>query len=513
MKRFHIITSFVLAIAGASMAAEFRKVQAADARDYKPNIVILYADDMGYGDLAIQNPDSKIPTPHLDQLAREGMRFSDGHSSSGICSPSRYALLTGRHHWRTFNGIVQSFGPSVFDEERLTLPEMLQEMGYVTGCIGKWHLGFAWQAVMKPGIKLPEDTRQELPASAFDWSQKVPDGPTAHGFDYYFGDGTPNLPPYGWMENDKMLVAPTVSHVPIPPPPEGSDECRDGPGVAGWRLDAVMPTLTEKAVAWIGEQKGSGKPFFLYFPWTSPHAPIVPAAEFAGTSEAGPYGDYLVQSDWTAGQVLQALKDHGFEDNTVVIFTADNGSENYMMERFLRYGHNSSGPFRGMKRDIYEGGHHVPFVVKWPGVTKPGSVATAITSQVDIMATLANAIGYELPPGQGEDSIDMMPVLKGEKPFVRNALVMNTRNMRYGIRKGDWVFLQDTTQKLNQSRWTAAQAYRATNGFDPEKKPQALYNLKHDIGQRENVIDRYPEKAGQLQELLEQIQNAGYPVR
>ncbi len=475
----------------------------------RPNIVILYADDMGYGDLAIQNPDSKIPTPHLDRLAREGMRFSDGHSSSGICTPSRYALLTGRHHWRKFHGIVGSFGPSVFEKERLTLPEMLQEMGYSTACIGKWHLGFDWNAVMKPGMS--EFVRGGLPADAIDWSKKVPDGPTAHGFDYYFGDGTPNFPPYGWMENDKMLEAPTVKHVPTPTPPEGSPECRPGPGVEGWRLDAVMPKLTEKAVEWIGKQRGSGKPFFLYFPWTSPHAPIVPTEEFIGTSRAGPYGDFIVQSDWTAGQVLKALRDNGFEENTVVIFTADNGSENYMMERFLKYDHNSSGPFRGMKRDIFEGGHHVPFVVKWPGITQPGSVSDAITSQVDIMATIASAIDYELPAGQCEDGFDMMPVLRGQKLQVRNALVMNTRNGEYGVRQGNWVYLEDTTRRLNEDRWTATEEYHTLNDFPPETNKQGLYYLNKDIGQRRNMIEENPEKVAELKKLLEQIQQEGYP--
>jgi len=500
-KRYWLTLSILL-IASALNAA------VPSPKGTRPNIVIIYGDDMGYGDLAIQNPDSKIPTPYLDQLAREGMRFTDGHSSSGVCTPSRYALLTGRHHWRKFHGFAGSFAKPFFDDEELTLPEMLKEKGYTTACIGKWHLGFDWQAIMKPGKNTPKN-RENPPASDFDWSLKVPGGPTTHGFDYYFGDGTPNFPPYGWMENDKMVVAPTISYVPVPKPLEGSAECRPGPGVEGWRLDEVMPKLTEKAVEWIGLQKEADKPFFLYFPWTSPHAPIVPAKEFIGKSQAGPFGDYVVQSDWSAGQVLQALKDNGFEDNTVVIFTTDNGAEKYMMARLSTYNHNSSGSFRGMKREIYEGGHHVPFIVKWPGVTKPGSVTDAITSQVDIMATIARAIGYDLPAGQGEDGFDMMPVLKGEKPFVRNTLVMNTKPRQYGIRQGEWLLLLDPIESFDGKK--DSDEYRAATGFTRIEEKQALFNLKDDIGQRKNLIGQYPEKAQQLEKLLKQVQETGYP--
>jgi len=510
MQIITLLIGFLCAQASCNLAKKERAVTYSDF----PNIVILYADDMGYGDLAIQNQGSKIPTPNLDQLAREGMRFTDGHSSSGICTPSRYALLTGRHHWRKFHGIVTSFGPSVFDEDRLTLPEMLKEKGYKTACIGKWHLGFDWTSLLKPGFDLPEQGKN-VAASNFDWSKKISDGPTAHGFDYYFGDDTPNFPPYGWIENDSMQVAPTKSYKANPKALEGRTEMRPGPGVEDWRLDSVMPVLTRKAVAWITEQKNTGMPFFLYFPWTSPHTPIVPTETFHGKSGAGPYGDFMVQSDWTAGQVLRALKNNGFEENTIVIFTSDNGSEYYMIERLLNYEHNSSGSYRGIKRDIYEGGHHVPFMVKWPGVIQSGSVSNALISQVDIMATIAAALSYNLPEEQCEDGLNMLSVFTGKKMSVRKNLIMNTWSEKYGIRNGDWTLILDTKMEFNKP-WMQIPdntEFLREHGFYNEEKPMALFNLVQDNAQRNNLVDQYPEKVKQLQELLYEIRDKGYPEK
>ena len=226
-----MITRFTTTICAVYAACS---LQAAD----KPNIVILYADDLGYGDLTCYNPDSKIPTPHLDKLAAEGMRFTDGHSSSGICTPSRYALLTGRHHWRKFHGIVNALGKSVFSPERLTLPEMLQEKGYTTACIGKWHLGWDWDAIRKPGTP-----KKSIQAEDFDWSKSIPDGPLGHGFDYYFGDAVINFPPYTWIENDKVLKAPdtTLKATPKGATKEGRWEARPGPACSDWDFYENLP--------------------------------------------------------------------------------------------------------------------------------------------------------------------------------------------------------------------------------------------------------------------------------
>jgi arylsulfatase A len=478
------------------------------AASEKPNIVIIYADDMGYGDLAIQNPQAKIPTPHLDQLARDGMRFTDAHSSSGICTPSRYALLTGRYHWRKFHDIVNSFEGSVLDDARLTLPEMLRDQGYTTACIGKWHLGWDWEAIKKPHAK-PEKhgghRQAHYLAEDFDWSKAIPDGPLAHGFDYYFGDDVPNFPPYTWIENDRVTAAPTVPYKPDPVPTEGNPEGRPGPMVPGWKQDAVMPKLTEKVVEWIGARKGEDRPFFLYFPWTSPHAPIVPAKDYIGSTEVGGYGDFMHQSDAHAGALLKALDDNGFRENTLVIFTADNGPEHYAYERVRKFDHRSMGPLRGLKRDIWEGGHRVPFVVRWPGRLKAGGVNDALTSQVDIMATLAAIVGATLPDDAAEDSFDQLAVWKNGADPVRHSHVHNTWENGYAYREGDWLLINKPSGRVSHvPEW-----YKKRMGYEDNPHPAAIYNLKADLPQQENLYEAESDRVSAMQESLKKIQAAG----
>mgnify|MGYP005844472611 FL=1 len=469
-----------------------------------PNIVIIYADDMGYGDLAAQNPDSKIPTPHLDRLALEGIRFTDAHSSSGICTPSRFALLTGMYHWRKFHGIVNSFDGPVFDDE-LTLPAMLRKQGYSTACIGKWHLGWDWEAIRVDG----RHTAQEVPRpDDFDWLRPVPGGPLSRGFDYYFGDDVPNFPPYAWIENDHLLTIPTEMYAPAPVPEEGNHEGRPGPMTPGWKLDAVMPRLTERAVSWIAAQKGRRQPFFLYFAWTSPHAPIVPAPEFKGRTGAGPYGDFVYQSDCSAGRILQALDAHGLRENTLVIFTSDNGPEHYAYERVRACGHRSMGPLRGLKRDIYEGGHRVPLLMRWPAMIAPGSVSDALISQVDFMATIAALTGYALPDGAALDSYNMTPLLRGESPDapIRTVHVHNTLEDHYALRQEDWVYLDVKSGAHSKvPDW-----YNEENGYAPNPHEKALYNLRDDISQRVNLIEQYPERAAAMKQTLEQLRLKGH---
>ena len=469
-----------------------------------PNVVIIYADDMGYGDLACQNPQSKIPTPNLDKLAGQGVRFTDGHSSSGICTPSRYSLLTGRHHWRDFHGIVGSFGQPRFKENQLTLPEMLKTKGYRTACIGKWHLGWDWNAIKQPGVG---DKKTYEPAD-FDWSKPIPGGPTDHGFDDYFGDGTINFPPYAWVENDRMPVAPTeplsLSNLKTQ---EGSWEFRPGPMVKDWNPYKVLPTLTEKTVDWIGRQNKK-QPFFLYFALPSPHAPIIPDTAFQGKTEAGGYGDYMFQTDWSAGQILRALDKQGLADNTIVIFTSDNGPEKYAFERTRRYGHRSMGQLRGLKRDIWEGGHRVPFVVRWPGVIKPGRVNDALISQVDLMATIAGIVDYPLPDNSAEDSCDQLPAWKDntDKTAVRTSHVHNTAANKYAIRKDNWVLIDYKTGSMSEMPdW-----YIQDNQYDTDMPKGGLYNLNEDVGQHKNYINEYPEKAAELRKLLKSIRDKGH---
>ena len=469
----------------------------------KPNILLLYADDMGYGDLGANSAVSRIPTPHLDRLAREGLRFTDAHSSSGVCTPSRYALLTGRFHWRDFHGIAGAFDGPVFKPGQWTLPALLRREGYATACIGKWHLGFDWNAIRKPGT--PSNAIEH---TAFDWTKRFPGGPLDHGFDTYFGDNVINFPPYAWIENDRLVKAPDMTlQKPPGKPKEGEWECRPGPGCSDWNFEQVLPTLTRKGVEYVRSRRGRPEPFFLYFAFPSPHAPIVPTDAFDGRSKAGAYGDYVAETDDACGQLLAALREIGQEENTIVVFTADNGAEVYAYARDERYDHWSSGPLRGAKRDLYEGGHHVPFVLRWPGVTKPGAVTDALFSQVDLMATFAAGAGARLPPDAAGDSLNFLPWLAGQTAASpRDTLVHNTNRGRYAIRHGDWLLVADKTgymQKAPPDGWFKKHQQPAD-----DDSPVELYNLRNDLGQRTNLAKLQPEMVAELQIRLKTIQGA-----
>jgi arylsulfatase A len=480
----------------------------------RPNILILYADDLGFGDLGCYNAESKIPTPNLDRLASQGMRFVDGHSSSGICTPSRYALLTGRHHWRDFHGIVGAFGKSVFAPERITMPEMLKKQGYRTAAIGKWHLGWNWNAIKKPEAKPRDATvfgkkRNAWGPEAFDWSKPIPGGPLDHGFDYYFGDTVINFPPYCWIENDRVVSIPDrmMETSKLRPIKEGNWEFRPGPAVKNWDPYENIPTTTKRGVEFIQKQASSDKPFFLYFAFPAPHAPIIPNDEFDGKSKAGPYGDLVFETDDACGQLLKALQDSGQADNTIVIFTADNGPEKYAYTRDEKYDHWSAYPLRGLKRDIYEGGHHVPYIIKWPGKTEPGTVSQALVSQIDLMATLAEAIGFEIPDDCAEDSHSLLPLIRGEAESVRTTHIHNTNKNGYAIRHGDWVLIDHKHGYVSgrNKKWEAKRGYPADNDQLVE-----LYNLKEDIGQKRNRSKDYPGKVAAMKSLLKNIRQQGH---
>jgi len=469
-----------------------------------PNIVIIYADDMGYGDLNCQNEKSKIPTPHLDQLASEGMRFSDAHSSSGICSPSRFALLTGTYHWRRQHGIVGAFGAPFFNDDDITLPQILKTKGYTTACIGKWHLGWEWDFKNEPSKEVMQwgRMRKFYGPEDVEWNNSISGGPLDRGFDFYFGDGTINFPPYAWVENDRIIELPTeimdINNIGFETK-EGEWEFRPGPKVAGWNPYTVLPTLAEKTVEWINQQD-KNTPFFLYFALPSPHAPIIPNDEFDGKSEAGAYGDFMFQTDWVVGQVLNAIREKGLEDNTIVIFSADNGPEAYAWERAEKFEHFSMGDFRGLKRDVWEGGHHVPFIVKWPGEIKAGSISDEVVSQIDLMATIAEITGIELPDHAAPDSYNILPILKGEdypSPY-REATIHNTYESKWGIRKGDWLYINSSSGGHRQP----PESFRKLRGYTDFTTEGILFNMKEDPEQRINLYEQYPEKVQELELLL-----------
>ena len=503
LPRFILLLSVLFGLVSCS--------QKRSEEDVLPNIVILYADDMGYGDLACQNKASKIPTPNLDQLAAEGMRFTNAHSSSGICTPSRYALLTGRYHWRKFHGIVPAFGPSVFDSDRLTMAKMLQEKGYQTACIGKWHLGWSWEEILNPGIEATEmeingrDRNVYLPDD-FDWSLPVPGGPLDQGFDYYFGDDVINFPPYTWIENDRILDPPSgLYRRGRENAPEGSWECRPGPTVEGWDYYRVLPTLTEKAVEYIKSRKTDAGPFFLYMAFPSPHAPIIPNDEFRGKSEAGAYGDFVYQTDWCIGEILSAISDNGLGENTLVVFTSDNGPENYAYPRVINHDHFSMGDLRGVKRDVWEGGHRVPFILRWPGTVKGGGINGTTISQVDLMATFADIIGYELLDADAEDSYSLLPLADSsfEGSYGREVTVQNTRQGIYAVRKGDWLLIDHKTGNMNRP---VPVYFDSIRGYEAHDSPGELYNLGTDLSQQNNLYTEFPEIVLELQGALKAVQ-------
>ena len=463
----------------------------------RSNVVILYADDMGVDDLSYGDSKAKIQTPHLDKLSSEGMTFTDGHSSSGICTPSRFALLTGQHHWRRFHGIVGAFGGTVFKPEDFTIAKMFKKMGYRTGCFGKWHLGWNFDAIRKPNAK-----RGDPRAESYDWTKRFPDGPLDQGFDYYFGDGTINFPPYCWIEGDRFVTIPTKPVIKSRPL-TGGGGFRAGPMAESWNPYEILPTITQKTVDWISRQR-KDQPFFAYLAFNSPHYPIVPNKEFHGKSKAGYYGDFVIETDAMVGKVLKALEKHGFAQNTMVIFSADNGTETHAFERLEEFDQWSSGKHRGVKRDIYEGGHRVPFLVRWPGKVRPGSVSGEVVSQVDLAATFAKIIDYPLGKKEAVDSYNLLPVLeekKYSKPL-RVATVQNTTPKIFALRQGEWVLIDGPTGAARKE----PKKYLNYFGLKSYGKGNQglLFNLKKDPRQSINLYDKYSDRVLKMRALLQE---------
>ena len=470
-----------------------------DLKVERPNVVFILADDMGYGDLACQNSESKIPTPFLDQLALEGMRFTDAHSPSSVCTPTRYGILTGRYAWRTRlkKGVLWQWDPPLIEDE-YTVGQMFKDAGYHTACIGKWHLGWEWAFPDSVEIK------SSLPGKLVDYSATIKGGPLAKGFDYYFGDDVPNFQPYTFIENDKVVKVPTIMK---------PDSLFGGRGMMaeGWRLDAVMPTITQKAVDYIQEQtnKPETGPFFLFFTLTAPHTPIAPTKDFLGKSNAGLYGDFVNEVDFCVGRIMKALDDCGIADNTLVIFTSDNGSPGRNGENWSGpvssvkrdFGHDPSYPWRGVKSDIWEGGHHVPYLVRWPGNIKAGSVNEELIGHLDFMRTMAEILNVEIPPGAAPDSYNILPAYLDEsiKP-IREALVHHSGGGMFAIRQGPW--------KLCFGLGPAG----FSGGFigqGPGDPAGQLYNLQDDPGETKNVYFDNPDVVEQLTELLERYKREG----
>jgi len=461
-----------------------------------PNVVVILADDLGYGDVHCYNPErGKIPTPNIDRLAAQGMRFTDGHSSSGVCSPSRYTLLTGRYHWRTRlqSGIVGVFGAPLIAPDRLTIGGLAKQCGYSTACIGKWHLGWDWPIPQgqRALFQVPKGKNDEAQPSGMQieawqtvFGHPIPGGPSTRGFDTYFGTDVPNWPPYCFMENDRTVGIPSEllpTKLLTGPVKMGS---LPGPALKDWQMEKILPALADRACATIIRSVESKRPFLLYMPLTAPHEPLAVNDPWKGKSGLTVYADFVMEVDAAVGRVLEALDACGASSNTLVFFTSDNGKAAYTGAAELeKMGHYSSGPLRGYKTSVYEGGHREPYIVRWPGVVKPGTVCRQLVHQADLLATLADVFGAKLPENAGEDSFSILPLLLGEDRQIRPNAVSCADSGVPGLRQGPWKFV--STPKAE------------------------LYNLDEDIGETKNVAAEHPERVKEMQALLEEVITQG----
>ncbi len=450
-----------------------------------PNIVYVLCDDLGYGDVHCNNENCKIATPNVDRLAAAGMRFTDAHSGSSVCSPTRYGILTGRYSWRTHlqSGVLGGFSPPLIAKNRLTVASLLRQHGYATACIGKWHLGIQWPVA-----------KGQKPAAGganVDFSRPIEDSPNSHGFDYYFGiSASLDMPPYTFIENDRAAALPTAQAA-------AHEFGRAGLKAPGFEAAAVLPTLTAKAVEYIEHHSDAGKPFFLYLPLTAPHAPIAPSAAFAGKSQLGKYGDFVMEVDWSLGQVLAALDRRGAVENTLVVFASDNGcSPAAGIPALEAKGHFPSYHFRGYKADIWDGGHRIPFIARWPGKVKRGTVCDDIIGLMDLLATCADLLHAKLPDDVGEDSVSILPDLLGTAQApVREALVHHSNNGSFAIRQGKW--------KLElcpgSGGWSDPKPGSAAERDLPAVQ---LYDMHGDVSERQNIYGRQIETVKRMIDLL-----------
>ncbi len=441
----------------------------------KPNILYILADDLGYGDVQALNPQrGKIKTPHLDKLAGQGMVFTDAHSGSSVCTPTRYGLITGRYAWRTTlqKGVLGGDSKPLIAPDRLTAPAFLKQHGYFTAAVGKWHLG----------MNLPPAEKLAAP---------ITDGPTARGFDYFFGiSASLDMPPFAFIENDRYTEAPTAQKTWV----------RKGPAAPGFEAVDVLPALTRKTIEIIGQRAAdaqAGKPFFIYLPLASPHTPIVPTPEWQGKSGLGAYGDFVMQTDAAVGEILAALDKAGLADNTLVIFTSDNGcSPAAGTPKLEAQGHFASAESRGYKADIWEGGHRVAFLVRWPARVKAGTRSDRVICHTDFLATCAEILAAKLPDTAGEDSVSLLPTLLGaESPAPREPVVHHSISGKFAIRQGPW--------KLE----LCAGSGGWSKGGGPES-PQ-LYDLVADPGETKNLATAKTDVVSDLTARLEKIVTEG----
>ena len=481
----------------------------------RPNVVLILADDLGYGDLRSYNDQAKVATPHLDRLARSGMRFTDAHSPSTVCTPTRYGLMTGQMPFRVPNGgavFTGVGGPSLIAEGRLTLPSMLRAKGYATACVGKWHVGLTFRD--KDGAPVRDNGIEGVRRT--DFSRRVEGGPLDHGFDRFFG--TACCPTTDWLYafivNDRVPTPPTklVDKSLLPKHPYAND-CRPGLIAPDFPMEEVDLVFLRKSQEFLEEhvRKSPERPFFLYHAAQGVHLPSFAPPKFRGVSGAGPHGDFLVSLDHVVGELLGTLEKLGAADDTLVIFTSDNGPETTSVVHMRKdYSHDGARPWRGVKRDSWEGGHRVPFLVRWPGQVKPGTTNSQLTSLTDVMATIGAIVGADLPDNAAEDSFNMLPAWLDPqhapiRPYVLHQAFSGGRTL--SIRSGRWKFIDHAGSGGNRYDTGELQNFKL-----PETAPDApgqLYDLESDPGETQNLYFKRPEVVKELKSLLEESKSKG----
>lgn len=485
----------------------------------KPNILLILADDLGYGDVACYNPQSKVPTPRLDRMAREGLRFTDAHSPATVCTPTRYSILTGRMAFRTgFRSVFTGIGgPCLIEEGRLTLPGMLRDHGYATALTGKWHVGITFYD--SEGRAICDNSLEAV--KRIDFTRPATDGPIHRGFDHFFG--TVSCPTtdwlYAYMEGDRIPVPPAgkIDKTKLPDHFYAID-CREGFIAPGFDLEQVDEVFLKRSVDFLKKhsEKKPNQPFFLFHSCQAVHLPSFPAPPFQGKTNAGPHGDFIFQFDATVGRLLDTLEELGIADDTLVIVTSDNGPELPTVQHMREtHDHDGAHPWRGVKRDNWEGGHRVPLLVRWPAKVNAGRETSQTVSLVDLMATVADLLGHDLPQNAAEDSLSILPILTGKlpetKPLRRYTLQESIRG--FSLRDGPWKYLDHRGSGGNDyskdGRWAAKNF--ALPDSDPDA-PAQLYHLGQDPGETQNLFSKHPEIAERLKNELERLKTSDRSV-
>ncbi|MCB0685597.1 MAG: arylsulfatase [Saprospiraceae bacterium] len=447
-----------------------------------PNVIYILADDLGIGDVSAYNADSKLHTEAIDRLAKEGMTFYDAHSGSSVCTPTRYGILTGRYAWRTrlASGVTWSYDPHLIDPQRTTVASYLKSHQYNTGCIGKWHLGLDWA--------VNDD-------SNYNFMAPIKNGPLANGFDYFYGiTASLDIPPYFYIENDH-ITATTIDSIGAM---TGKKFWRASPIGNDFRHEDVLPNLTEHAIQFIAEQSKSENPYFLYFPLTAPHTPILPTEPYQGKSGTNEYGDFVLMVDNVVQQIREAVERSGKQNNTMIIFTSDNGcSPMADFAELETFGHDPSYIYRGHKADIFEGGHRIPLIVCWPDKIKPGSSSQQTTCLTDLMATMAGILGDTLPTNAGEDSYDFSPLLENSDypGTIREATVHHSIAGCFSLRQGKWKICFCP----GSGGWSHPTP-KETETMD--LPPIQLFDIELDPSEETNVAGEHPDIVQKLSDLM-----------